>query len=141
MICTCATHCRNRCEIACCGQSPRPCDCWCHVVERRKSPEGNPQRSGEAGTSPESLCPDGLSERSTLGEQATTCTVCGRALHTLEQIRLALEAAPGEALAAGQEQHPSDAYSFALGHLTCAIGDATRGLECHTGHCHEGEMS
>jgi hypothetical protein len=71
-------------------------------------------------------------------EEPTTCAVCGRELHPLEEIRAALEYAPGEALVAGQEQHPSDAYSFALGHLTCAVADAVRDLACRAGSCHAG---
>jgi hypothetical protein len=98
-------------------------------IERRGSPAGNPRRSGEAGTSPEGLCPKGLSERS------ITCARCGRELHSLEQIRAALELAPGEALGEGQEKHPQDAYSFALGHLTCAVAEVVRDLACHAGTC------
>jgi hypothetical protein len=71
-------------------------------------------------------------------ERSITCARCGRELHSLEQIRTALELAPGEALGEGQEKHPRDAYSFALGHLTCAVADAVRDLACHSGACREG---
>jgi hypothetical protein len=71
-------------------------------------------------------------------ERSITCARCGRELHSLEQIRAALELAPGEALGEGQEKHPRDAYSFALGDLTCAVADAVRNLACHSGACREG---
>jgi hypothetical protein len=71
-------------------------------------------------------------------ERSITCARCGRELRSLEQIRTALEIAPGEALGEGQEKHPKDAYSFALGHLTCAVADAVRDLACHSGACREG---
>jgi hypothetical protein len=101
-------------------------------IERRDGPGGKPPETGQSGISVQEPGLKGPSERS------ITCARCGRELHSLEQIRAALELAPGEALGEGQERHPKDAYSFALGHLTCAVADAVRDLACHSGACREG---
>jgi len=65
------------------------------------------------------------------------CARCDRELKSLEQIRAALELAPGEA--AGELLASPD-RSFALGRLTEAIVDAVRDLACHTGACHRGML-
>ena len=32
-MCVCAMHCKNHCEIACCGGNTGYCLCWCHARE------------------------------------------------------------------------------------------------------------
>ena len=32
-MCMCSMHCKNRCEVACCGEFAGWCDCWCHAEE------------------------------------------------------------------------------------------------------------
>jgi len=103
-------------------------------IERRGSPAGNPQGCAEAGTSRQDPCPAGPLEH------PIVCARCGRELHSLEQIRAALEFAPGEALERGRAKGRVDRYSFAFGYLTQAVAEAIRDLSCHSGACHRGML-
>lgn len=35
-VCTCSYHCKNNCELACCGEDAGWCLCWCHYREYRQ---------------------------------------------------------------------------------------------------------
>ena len=83
---------------------------------------------------------DVLARTDRQAEGISACPRCGREMTSLAQIQSALELAPGEALGEGQEYHPQDAYSFALGHLTCSVSDAVSDLACHAGTCREGML-
>jgi hypothetical protein len=99
-------------------------------IERRERHGGKPPETGQSGISVREPGLKGPSERS------ITCARCGRELHSLEQIRASLEAAPSQALETGRARNPKDL----LGYLTQAVAEAVRDLQCHTSTCPKGTL-
>ena len=40
MICSCASHCANRCEPGHCPPGTPPCACWCHAKTVKVQKDG-----------------------------------------------------------------------------------------------------